>query len=140
MRTFGFRGEALSSLCALSEMVTVATATEPPLGMSLEMEPSGKVHKRNKVARQVCSLWVDILPTNLTLFQRGTTVIVSNLFLPLPVRRKEFDRNAKREFGKALALLNAYALGPCCCGGAGVRLTVSNQADKGYVASNSIRG
>ncbi|KAF9467045.1 hypothetical protein BDZ94DRAFT_50409 [Collybia nuda] len=114
VRTFGFRGEALSSLCGLSEMVTVVTATAPPLGMSLEMEPSGKVHRRSKVARQ-----------------RGTTVIVSNLFLPLPVRRKELDRNSKREFGKALSLLNAYALGPCCCSGAGVRLTVSNQVDKG---------
>lgn len=61
------------------------------------------------------------------------------------MRRKEFERNAKREFGKALGLLNAYALGPCCTSkgqsgkekddgeatGVGVRLTVSNQVDKG---------
>jgi DNA mismatch repair protein PMS2 len=58
--------------------------------------------------------------------------MITDLFLPLPVRRKEFDRNSKREFGKALALLNAYALGPCCTVGAGVRLTVSNQVDKGW--------
>lgn len=56
---------------------------------------------------------------------------ITNLFLPLPVRRKELDRNSKREFGKALALLNAYALGPCCNTSAGVRLTVTNQVDKG---------
>ncbi|GLB42573.1 putative DNA mismatch repair protein MutL [Lyophyllum shimeji] len=114
VRTFGFRGEALSSLCALSESLVVTTATEPPMGVSLEMDTSGKVGKRTKVARQ-----------------RGTTVMLMNLFSPLPVRRKEFERNVKREFGKALALLNAYALGPCCTAGTGVRLTVTNQVDKG---------
>ncbi|KAF5376411.1 hypothetical protein D9615_008588 [Tricholomella constricta] len=94
--------------------LVVTTATEPPFGVSLEMEASGKIRKRTKVARQ-----------------RGTTIALTNLSAPLPVRRKELERNSKREFGKALALLNAYALGPCCTGGAGVRLTVSNQIDKG---------
>ncbi|KAJ7758016.1 histidine kinase-like ATPase [Mycena metata] len=111
--TFGFRGEALSSLCALCESVVVSTATRPPIGVTLEMESSGKVRHKGKVARQ-----------------RGTTITLTNLFSTLPVRRKEFERNAKREFGKALTLLNAYALGPCCSQN-GVRLTVSNQADKG---------
>lgn len=68
----------------------------------------------------------------LRVFQTGTTVTLTNLFISLPVRRKEFERNAKREFGKALTLLNAYALGPCSAG-SGVRLTVSNQPEKGYV-------
>jgi hypothetical protein len=53
IRTFGFRGEALSSLCALSESMTVTTATAPPMGISLEMDASGKVRKKHKVARQV---------------------------------------------------------------------------------------
>ncbi|KAG6901142.1 hypothetical protein C0995_016557 [Termitomyces sp. Mi166 len=112
VRTFGFRGEALSSLCALSEAFIVNTSTEPPMGVSLEMDASGKVAKRSKIARQ-----------------RGTTVSVANLFKPLPVRRKEFERNVKREFGKALGLLNAYALI-----GTGVRFTVNNTADKGQKA------
>ncbi|KAJ6550886.1 DNA mismatch repair protein [Mycena vulgaris] len=111
--TFGFRGEALSSLCALCESVVVSTATQAPMGVTLEMESSGKIRHKGKVARQ-----------------RGTTITLTNLFSTLPVRRKEFERNAKREFGKALTLLNAYALGPCSSR-TGVRLTVSNQADKG---------
>ncbi|KAJ7690397.1 hypothetical protein B0H17DRAFT_1011617 [Mycena rosella] len=111
--TFGFRGEALSSLCALCESVVVSTATQPPMGVTLEMESSGKIRHKGKVARQ-----------------RGTTITLTNLFSTLPVRRKEFERNAKREFGKALTLLNAYALGPCSSRD-GVRLVVSNQADKG---------
>ncbi|KAJ7078992.1 hypothetical protein C8R43DRAFT_351185 [Mycena crocata] len=113
VRTFGFRGEALSSLCALCESVVVQTATRPPIGVTLEMDPSGNILQKGKVARQ-----------------RGTTITLTNLFSPLPVRRKELERNAKREFGKALTLLNAYALGPCSSGN-GVRLIVSNQADKG---------
>ncbi|KAL1675668.1 hypothetical protein EV122DRAFT_280888 [Schizophyllum commune] len=115
VRTFGFRGEALSSLCALCDGFTITTATSGPLGEMIEMDRNGKIKKRSKVARQ-----------------RGTTVQLSNLFIPLPVRRKEFERNAKREFGKALHLLNAYALGPCASNdGKPVKLTVSNQMDKG---------
>ncbi|KAF9002162.1 histidine kinase-like ATPase [Cyathus striatus] len=96
LRTFGFRGEALSSLCALCETLSVTTATEhtAPMGVTLEMAPSGKVKKRSTVAH------------------------------------KELERNAKREFGKALALLTAYALGPCASG-KGVRLTLVINRTKG---------
>ncbi|KAJ7607775.1 hypothetical protein DFH06DRAFT_1066494 [Mycena polygramma] len=118
--TFGFRGEALSSLCALCESVVVSTATQPPMGVTLEMDSSGKVRHKGKAARQA----------RLYSPHRGTTITLTNLFSTLPVRRKEFERNAKREFRKALTLLNAYALGPCSSH-SGVRLTVSNQADKG---------
>lgn len=111
--TFGFRGEALASLCALSGSVaiTTATASTAPVGTVLELDRLGRVTNRSgKVARQ-----------------KGTTVTVSGIFKPLPVRRKEFERNAKREFGKALNLLNAYALVPCTHENGGVRLVVSNQ-------------
>ncbi|EIW78023.1 DNA mismatch repair protein MutL [Coniophora puteana RWD-64-598 SS2] len=117
--TFGFRGEALSSLCALSDGVTVTTATssEAPMGSVLEMDRAGEIKNRNgKVARQ-----------------RGTTVSVTGLFKPLPVRRKELERNIKREFGKALNLLNAYALVPCTKENRGVRLTVTNTPEGGCV-------
>jgi DNA mismatch repair protein PMS2 len=65
--------------------------------------------------------------------QRGTTIVASNVFAPLPVRRKELQRNIKREFAKALNLLHAYALVPCATSAStptGVRLTVSNIAEK----------
>ena len=35
---------------------------------------------------------------------------MSNLFSTLPVRRKEFSKNCKREFAKAITLLQGYAL------------------------------
>ena len=65
--------------------------------------------------------------------QRGTTVTITGLFTPLPVRRKEFERHAKREFGKALHLLTAYALVPCTRENSGVVLSVSNTPDGGCV-------
>ncbi|KAK0481600.1 hypothetical protein IW261DRAFT_1471496 [Armillaria novae-zelandiae] len=111
--SFGFRGEAVSSLCAMCESVTVTTRANDPIGVILDLDKNGKIREKKKVARQ-----------------RGTTVTLLNLFSPLPVRRKEFERNAKREYGKALSFLQAYALVPCTKKN-GVRLLVSNQIDKG---------
>ena len=57
--TFGFRGEALSSLCALAESVTVTTAiaAEAPVGTVIEFERTGKAKgKKGKAARQVRAL------------------------------------------------------------------------------------
>ena len=137
MSTFGFRGEALSSLCALSEGVTVVTATasEAPMGTILEMDKGGRVRSRNgKIARQVGkSASYSITFVNRRATQRGTTVSIIGLFKPLPVRRKELERNAKREFGKALNLLTAYALIPCTKENQGIRLTCTNHTNNGYV-------
>lgn len=117
METFGFRGEALASLCAMCESVVITTATtsEAPMGTVLELDRSGRVvNKDRRIARQ-----------------RGTTVSLTGLFAPLPVRRKEFERHAKREYGKALSLLTAYALVPCTAEAGGVKLTVSHISESG---------
>ncbi|KAG8717560.1 hypothetical protein FRC08_007243 [Ceratobasidium sp. 394] len=72
--------------------------------------------------------------------QRGTTVLVEKLFAPLPVRRRELERMIKRDYARALQLMQAYVLVPCVGGSwpssdkraaRGVRLTVSNQSGKG---------
>ncbi len=50
--SFGFRGEALSSLCALSKSFTVTTKTaSDEHGTMLVFNSSGKLVTRNKVAR-----------------------------------------------------------------------------------------
>nr|WJN24956.1 mismatch repair protein [Sporisorium sorghi] len=106
VRTFGFRGEALSSLCALAK-VTIHTATsdQAPMGTILQLNRSGKVDSdTGKAARQ-----------------RGTTITIEGLFKSLPVRRKEFEKNLKREYTKAQNLLQAYALIT-----KGVRWTMTN--------------
>lgn len=112
LTTFGFRGEALSSLCALSKFhIVTARADSAPKGTRLDFETSGKLKGTSVVASQ-----------------KGTTVVVENLFYNLPVRRKELEKNIKREYGKVLGILHAYA-----CISTGVRFAVSNQAVKGYV-------
>ncbi|KAL7272673.1 ATP-binding mismatch repair protein [Rhizina undulata] len=108
--TFGFRGEALSSLCALSTLhIITATASEAPKGTKLEFETSGKLKSKSVSAAQ-----------------KGTTVFVEQLFKTLPVRRKELERNVKREYTKVLGFLQAYA---AIC--VGVKFSVFNQPAKG---------
>lgn len=110
LETFGFRGEALSSLCALSHFtVTTCRQAEAPKGTKLDFETSGKLKGTTIVAAQ-----------------KGTTVSVENLFQNLPVRRRELERNIKREWGKVISLLNQYA-----CIQTGVKFTVSQTPNKG---------
>jgi DNA mismatch repair protein PMS2 len=110
LQTFGFRGEALSSLCALSKFhIVTAQAKDGAKGTKLEFEISGKLKSKSVVAAK-----------------QGTTVVVETLFNNLPVRRKELEKSIKREYTKVLHLLNAYA-----CISTGVKLSVSNQIPKG---------
>ncbi|KAI9696837.1 MAG: hypothetical protein M1836_005199 [Candelina mexicana] len=110
LQTFGFRGEALSSLCALSEFhIVTAREGDAPKGTRLDFEISGKLKGTNVVASQ-----------------KGTTVVIQNLFHNLPVRRRELEKNIKREYGKMLGMLQAYA-----CVSAGLKFSVSNQMAKG---------
>ena len=51
---------------------------------------------------------------------------MENLFKRLPVRRRDLEKNIKREYGKVLGLLHAYA-----CVSTGVRFSVKNQMPKG---------
>lgn len=54
--TFGFRGEALSALCALCDTVTIVTATKEtaPLGAIIKLGKDGKViDSSGRIARPV---------------------------------------------------------------------------------------
>lgn len=110
LQTFGFRGEALSSLCALSKFhVVTARGDEAPKGKRLDFDVSGKLATSQVVASQ-----------------QGTTVVVEGLFSNLPVRRRELEKNIKREYGKVLGILQAYA-----CITTSSRVSVSNLMAKG---------
>ena len=113
LQTFGFRGEALSSLCALSKFhIVTAQANQAPKGTRLDFETSGKLKATSVVASQ-----------------KGTMVIVEDLFINLPVRRRELEKNIKREYGKVLGLLQAYA-----CISTEARISTSNVMAKGKKA------
>lgn len=110
LQTFGFRGEALASLCALSNLtVTTCQVSEVPKGSKLSFEQSGKLKGTTMVAAQ-----------------KGTTVSVDNIFHNLPVRRRELERNIKREWHKVISLLNQYA-----CIQTNLKFSVSQQPTKG---------
>ncbi|KAI1205765.1 DNA mismatch repair protein MutL [Annulohypoxylon truncatum] len=110
LQTFGFRGEALSSLCALSKFtITTCLASDAPKGSKLEFETSGK-----------------LLSTTVVAAQKGTTVTIEGLFHNLPVRRRELERNIKREWNKVIGVLNQYA-----CIKTGLKFSVSQQPTKG---------
>ncbi|MCJ1469743.1 hypothetical protein MMC07_008385 [Pseudocyphellaria aurata] len=113
LTTFGFRGEALSSLCALSSFhITTARLGDAPKGTRLDFEISGRLKGTQLVASQ-----------------KGTTVTVENLFMNLPVRRRELEKNIKREYGKVLGVLQAYA-----CISTNIKFIVSNVMSKGKKA------
>ncbi|KAI4349649.1 hypothetical protein L6164_010213 [Bauhinia variegata] len=93
LATFGFRGEALSSLCALGNLTVETRTKNESVATHLTFDRSGLLVAEKKTARQI-----------------GTTVTVKKLFCNLPVRSKEFSRNIRKEYGKLISLLNAYAL------------------------------
>ncbi|KAJ1848434.1 ATP-binding mismatch repair protein, partial [Coemansia sp. RSA 2703] len=108
--TFGFRGEALSSLCAMAK-VTVITATEAtaPMGVQLEYDASGELASTKAVARE-----------------RGTTVVLEELFARWPVRQMDLKKNIRKEYLRAVAMVEQYAV---ICDGA--RITMSNRTKSG---------
>ncbi|KAI8062112.1 hypothetical protein BC940DRAFT_309564 [Gongronella butleri] len=108
--TFGFRGEALSSLCGVGRLVvTTATQEQAPMGVQLEYDHQGRLISNTPIARSV-----------------GTTVSVTQLFDTMPVRLQELKRTYKREYAKALTLIHAY-----CIISTNVRLFAYNEPPKG---------
>lgn len=67
-----------------------------------------------------------IISETLTARETGTTVSLQNLFSTLPVRRKEFTKNLKREFNKMCQLLYAY-----CLVSKGIKFSCTNTTNKG---------
>uniref|UniRef100_A0A8C3YHR1 Mismatch repair endonuclease PMS2 n=1 Tax=Catagonus wagneri TaxID=51154 RepID=A0A8C3YHR1_9CETA len=109
VETFGFRGEALSSLCALSDVSISTRHASAKVGTRLMFDHNGKILQKSPYPRP-----------------RGTTVSVQQLFYTLPVRHKEFQRNIKKEFAKMVQVLHAY-----CIISSGVRVTCTNQVGQG---------
>lgn len=74
-------------------MVVITRHKESEEALKVELNNLGLIHKLQKCTRTI-----------------GTTVILSNLFKTLPVRRRDFVRNIKKEFTKLCHILQAYSL------------------------------
>jgi len=70
LRTMGFRGEALASICAVAQVEMSTRRAEDEMGTLVE------IHGSDVVRQEPCSCAV------------GTNIKVSNLFFNVPVRRK----------------------------------------------------
>ncbi|CAL8240613.1 unnamed protein product [Merluccius merluccius] len=95
LETYGFRGEALGSICAVAE-VSITTKTEDEdISTQYSLDVTGKV--------------VSQKPSHLG---QGTTVTVLKLFRNLPVRRQYYAnaKKCKEELKKVQDLLMAYAI------------------------------
>ncbi|XP_063670512.1 uncharacterized protein LOC107966625 isoform X2 [Pan troglodytes] len=88
VETFGFQGEALSSLCALSDVTISTCLASVKVGTRLVFDHDGKIIQKTPYPHP-----------------RGTTVSVKQLFSTLPVRHKEFQRNIKKTCLLPLRLL-----------------------------------
>ncbi|XP_031844986.1 mismatch repair endonuclease PMS2 isoform X2 [Nomia melanderi] len=93
VNTFGFRGEALSSLCSLSKLTIITRHLTSEHGFKLQFDRNGILEKKEAYAREI-----------------GTTVHVTDIFKCLPVRAKELQKNLKREYTRAIQVLYSYCL------------------------------
>ena len=77
LTTLGFRGEALASIAAVSQVEIITRTTENELGIELALA-DGKIIKKKKVS---CSI--------------GTEIKVRNLFYNLPARLKFLKKDIR---------------------------------------------
>ncbi len=89
--TMGFRGEALSSICAVAEVEVITKTEENEEGVLLRME-HGEASEREEIA---CP--------------QGTTMVVKNLFENIPARMKFLKKNST-EAGYVADLIGRIAL------------------------------
>ena len=95
LETFGFRGEALSSLVTVANLSVMTATEEDDIGMVYNFDSVGNVTSSRPVAAVV-----------------GTCVTVTDLFVNIPVRR-QFYKNSKQcrdELRKIEHLMIAFGL------------------------------
>lgn len=89
--SLGFRGEALASIASVSKVVAISKTEDSEIGCKLDL--SSRKSKKSSIA------------TN-----KGTSIIVEDLFYNMPVRRK-FLKSDMAESNKISRLMYAFAIG-----------------------------
>lgn len=89
VETFGFRGEALSSLCALSKLTVITRHINASVGTKLQFDHHGKINSRTPCARQVSCIHFFIFLYILCLISLYLRRIVSmHVFTPRNLQTK----------------------------------------------------
>lgn len=93
LTTYGFRGEALCSLCAVSNVLITTKTKDNAVGICYTLGQSGKVLSTKPVPSST-----------------GTTVVVTNLFKNLPVRKQFLSskKKCKEELKKIEDLVMSF--------------------------------
>ncbi|NWU94953.1 PMS1 protein, partial [Upupa epops] len=93
--TYGFRGEALGSICCISEVLITTRTADDDVSTQYALDCNGHVTSKK--------------PSHLG---QGTTVTVLKLFKNLPVRKQFYstNRKCKQELKKIQDLLTAYSI------------------------------
>ncbi|MQG84966.1 MAG: DNA mismatch repair endonuclease MutL [SAR202 cluster bacterium] len=89
--SMGFRGEALASIAAVSQMELSSKPLESPAGSNIQVENSTILNEK---------------PVSMI---NGTSIIVNNLFYNLPARKK-FMSTQKSESNRILRLVNHFCV------------------------------
>ncbi len=77
--SLGFRGEALSSIAAVSKVTIITHAKDEEIGSISEFQNANLIHQR------------------VSSFQRGTEIKIEDLFYNTPARRKHMEKDVKEE-------------------------------------------
>ncbi|XP_057275758.1 PMS1 protein homolog 1 isoform X1 [Pezoporus wallicus] len=95
LTTYGFRGEALGSICSISEVLITTKTDADDISTQYALDSKGHVASKK--------------PSHLG---QGTTVTVLKLFKNLPVRKQFYstNRKCKEELKKVQDLLTAYGI------------------------------
>ncbi|NWX12812.1 PMS1 protein, partial [Aegotheles bennettii] len=95
LTTYGFRGEALGSICCISEVLITTKTAADDFSTQYALDSNGNVTSKK--------------PSHLG---QGTTVTVLKLFKNLPVRKQFYstNRKCKEELKKVQDLLIAYGI------------------------------
>ena len=88
VKSLGFRGEALSSLCNIATVTIMTKKASDETGWPLKFDHLGNLTSKEKVSKK-----------------NGTSVVVKELFQDLTVRFIEFKKNHKNQYAKAIAML-----------------------------------
>ena len=95
LQTYGFRGEALASLCGVSNMSITTRTVKDLAATTFSFSTTGAVSTAQSCAGKV-----------------GTEVVAENLFVNLPVRRNYYKNvsRKKEELKKVERLVQAFAI------------------------------
>ncbi|XP_067843831.1 PMS1 protein homolog 1 isoform X2 [Heptranchias perlo] len=95
LETYGFRGEALGSICAVSEVIVTTKTAADEVSTQYTLDSAGHIISQK--------------PSHMG---QGTTVTVSKLFKNIPVRKQFYStvKKCKDELKKVQDLLMAYGI------------------------------